>query len=188
MADLLGGSGFLACVAGGLTFGERARGRPPTTETFTADLGAVLTQISFRLVGAVVIGPALAETTWQIWAMAALALTIARIGPVALALIGTGMRWPTVAYIGWFGPRGLATVVFAVLVIEEADLPGTDTIIVIAAITVFMSVYAHGLTASTGASRYADWAEKESGTGDLAEASPLKQPVSRRRFQEPRES
>ena len=94
------------------------------------------------------------------------------------------MRWPTVAYIGWFGPRGLATVVFSVLVLDDADLPGTDTIITIAAITVFMSVYARGLTASAGASRYADWCEEASGTGDLAEAIPLKQPVSRNRGQE----
>ncbi len=160
------------------------RGRLLANEAFTDDLGAVLTQISFLLVGAVVIGPAVAESTWQVWVMAALALTIARIGPVALALIGTGMRWPTVAYIGWFGPRGLATIVFSVLVVEEADLPGTDTIITIAAITVLMSVYAHGLTASAGASRYADWAEEESETGDLAETIPLKQPVSRDRLQE----
>ncbi len=188
VADQLGGSGFIACFAGGLTYGERVRGRLLANETFTDDLGAVLTQISFLLIGAVVIGPALVETTWQVWVMAALALTIARIGPVALALIGTGMRWPTVAYIGWFGPRGLATIVFSVLVVEEADLPGTDTIIVIAATTVFMSVYAHGLTASTGASRYADWVEAESGTGDLVEASPLKQTVSRKRFQAPSSS
>lgn len=184
VADQLGGSGFIACFAGGLTYGERVRGRLLANEAFTDDLGAVLTQISFLLVGAVVIGPAVAESTWQVWVMAALALTIARIGPVALALIGTGMRWPTVAYIGWFGPRGLATIVFSVLVVEEADLPGTDTIITIAAITVLMSVYAHGLTASAGASRYADWAEEESETGDLAETSPLKQPVSRDRLQE----
>ena len=92
------------------------------------------------------------------------------------------------AYIGWFGPRGLATIVFGVLVVDEADLPGTETIVVIAAITVFMSVYAHGLTASTGANRYADWAEEESRSGDLAEASPLEQTVSRKRFKQPRES
>ena len=188
VADQLGGSGFIACFAGGLTYGQRVRGRLLANETFTDDLGAVLTQISFLLVGAVVIGPALAESTWQVWVMAALALTIARTVPVALALIGTGMRWPTVAYIGWFGPRGLATIVFSVLVVEEADLRGTDTMIVIAATTVFMSVYAHGLTASTGASRYADWVEAESGTGDLVEASPLKQTVSRKRFQAPSSS
>ena len=185
VADQLGGSGFIACFAGGLTYGERVRGHLLDNETFTDDLGAVLTQISFLLVGAVVIGPALAATTWQVWVMAALALTLARIGPVAVALIGTSVRWPTVGYLGWFGPRGLATIVFGVLVVEEADLPGTQTIIVIAATTVFMSVYAHGLTASTGASRYSDWAEKESRKGDLAEASPLKTTVSRTRFQEP---
>ena len=185
VADQLGGSGFIACFTGGLVYGERVRGRLLANETFTDDLGDVLTQISFLLVGAVVIGPALTDTTWQVWVMAALALTVVRIGPVALALIGSGMRWPTVAYIGWFGPRGLATIVFAVLVIDEADLPGTDTITVIAAITVFMSVYAHGLTASTGATRYADWADEESASGDLAEATPLEQTVSRKRFQEP---
>ena len=98
------------------------------------------------------------------------------------------MRWQTGAYLGWFGLRGFATVVFSVLVLDDADLAGTDTIIAIAAITVFIDVYAHGLHASAGASRYADWVEAESGTGDQAEASSLKQPVSRDRFQEPRHS
>ncbi len=185
VADQFGGSGFIACFVGGLTYGESVRGRLAGNEAFTDDLGAALTQISFLLVGAVVIGPALVDSTWQVWVMAALALTVARIGPVALALIGTGMRWPTVAYIGWFGPRGLATIVFSVLVLTEADLPGTELIITIAAITVFTSVYAHGLTASTGASRYADWAEHVSKAGDLAEAKPLKQHVQRDRLQAP---
>jgi len=168
VADRLGGSGFIACFVGGLTYGQRVRGRLADNEAFIDNLGAVLTQISFLLVGAIVIGPALVASTWQVWVMALLALTVARAGPVALALIGTGMRWPTVAYIGWFGPRGLATIVFSVLVITEADLAGTDLIVVIAAITVFMSVYAHGLTASAGASRYADWVENAAKTGDLA--------------------
>lgn len=184
-ADQLDGSGFIACFAAGLTFGGTTRGRLHDSDVFAADLGSLLTQVSFLLVGAVVVGPALGDATWQIWTMAILALTIARIGPVALSTIGTGMRPPTVAYLGWFGPRGLATIVFAVLVVTEADLPGQDLIVTTAAITVGLSVYAHGLTANLGADRYADWYESHDQPTDLAAGQPLKQHPYRRRLRPP---
>jgi NhaP-type Na+/H+ or K+/H+ antiporter len=161
------------------------RGRLTENESFADDLGSGLTQVSFLVVGAVVLGPALGNATWQAWLMAALALTIARMGPVALALIGTGFRAPTVAYIGWFGPRGLASIVFAVLVVTEADLPGTELIVTVAAITVALSVYAHGLTAAAGANSYADWVESHPDSDDLAATEPLHQHPGRRRLNHP---
>ena len=77
--------------------------------------------------------------------------------PVAIAMLGTGARRPTVAFLGWFGPRGLASIVFAAIVVQEADLPHANTIVLATYATVGLSVLAHGVTAAPLASRYASW-------------------------------
>ena len=80
---------------------------------------------------------------------AVLSLTVVRMLPVALAMLGTGARRPTVAFLGWFGPRGLASIVFAVILIDDADLPHLRTLLLAIAVTIAISVYAHGLTAQS---------------------------------------
>ena len=91
-----------------------------------------------------------------------LSLTLVRMLPVALALIGDGARRPTVGFLGWFGPRGLASIVFAVLLEEGSDLPNEETILVTVFVTVGLSVLAHGLTAAPLARRYAQLVRGES--------------------------
>jgi sodium/hydrogen antiporter len=88
-----------------------------------------------------------------------LSLTLVRMLPVAIAMIGTGARMPTVGFLGWFGPRGLASIVFAVIVVSEAHLPGAGTILTITYVTIGLSVLAHGITAAPLAGRYARWYE-----------------------------
>ena len=82
--------------------------------------------------------------TWSIALYAVLSLTIVRMIPVPVAMIGTGARRPTVAFLGWFGPRGLASIVFAVLVLEEGGLPHDDLILVTIYVAIGVSVLAHG--------------------------------------------
>jgi NhaP-type Na+/H+ or K+/H+ antiporter len=77
--------------------------------------------------------------------------------PVALALLGTGARRPTVAFLGWFGPRGAASIVFALLLLEEGGLPNDGVILTTVFVTVGLSVFAHGASAAPLADRYADW-------------------------------
>ena len=72
------------------------------------------------------LGPALGDVTWSVALYAVLSLTVVRLIPVAISMIGTGARRPTLAFLGWFGPRGLASIVFAVLVLEEGGLPHDD--------------------------------------------------------------
>lgn len=174
-ADVGGGSGFIAAFVAGLSYGQATAGKIKPNELLAANLGLALVQVSFLAFGALVLVPAFDATTWQIVVMAVLALTIARIGPVALSMIGAKMAWPTVLYMGWFGPRGLATIVFAALVVTEADLAGEGTIVAVATITVGLSVLAHGLTAYPGSQRYGDWFESHDDQKDLAEAKPLHQ-------------
>jgi NhaP-type Na+/H+ or K+/H+ antiporter len=89
----------------------------------------------------------------------ALSLTAVRMVPVILAMIGSGARPPTLAFLGWFGPRGLASIVFAVILIEESSLPNESLLVVVAFFTVGLSVLLHGLSAAPLARRYGRWYE-----------------------------
>jgi NhaP-type Na+/H+ or K+/H+ antiporter len=85
-----------------------------------------------------------------------LSLTVIRMVPVAIALRGTRLSWPTVLFMGWFGPRGLASIVLGLVYLErEADLPGAPTIKLVVMATVLLSIFAHGLTALPATVRYA---------------------------------
>ena len=172
IADVGGGSGFIATFVAGFTYGTMTRDHIRANELLAANLGSALVQVSFLVFGAVVLVPALGSITWQVVLMVVLALTVARIVPVAISMIGTKLAWPSILYMGWFGPRGLATIVFAALVVTQADLSGISTITTVAAITVGMSVLVHGMTAYAGSQRYADWYEAQDHT-KVAEAKPV---------------
>jgi NhaP-type Na+/H+ or K+/H+ antiporter len=98
--------------------------------------------------------PLLERATWQVALYALLSLTVVRMLPVAVATLGTRSSPATVTYLGWFGPRGLASIVFAVLVVEKG-IPGANTIVDATALTVTASIVLHGLTAGPLTERYA---------------------------------
>ena len=120
----------------------------------------MLNGVTFVLFGAILLGPALGELSWQLALYAVLSLTLARMLPVAIAMLGSRARAPTLGFLGWFGPRGLASIVFAVIVIEESNLPHEHLLVVAIYLTVGLSVFAHGLTAAPLADRYARWYEQ----------------------------
>ena len=128
-------------------------------EYLIEEVGNVLNAVTFIVFGAVLLGPALGDVTWSIALYAVLSLTVVRLIPVAIAMIGTGARRPTLAFLGWFGPRGLASIVFAILVLEEGGLPHDGLILTTIYVTIGLSVLAHGLTAAPLANRYASWHE-----------------------------
>jgi NhaP-type Na+/H+ or K+/H+ antiporter len=113
--------------------------------------------VTFIIFGAVILGPRLDELSWQLVVYAVLSLTVVRMLPVALALLGTGARAPTIAFLGWFGPRGLASIVFGVILLDEADLPHVQTLLLAITVTIAISVYAHGLSAGPLTERYVRW-------------------------------
>jgi NhaP-type Na+/H+ or K+/H+ antiporter len=88
---------------------------------------------------------------------ALLSLTVVRMAPVAVAMSGSHARAPTLAFLGWFGPRGLASIVFATIAVEESQLPHEHTMVVIIFLTVGISVFAHGFSAAPLARRYSTW-------------------------------
>ena len=157
LAEAIGGSGFIAAFVGGGVFGGLRRGREGDVSYLIEQAGAVLGAVTFVVFGAVLLGPALGDLTWQIALYAVLSLTVIRMLPVAVSMLGSGARPPTVAFLGWFGPRGAASIVFALLVVEEGGLPNDDVILAVAFVTVGLAVLAHGVTAAPLASRYAKW-------------------------------
>ncbi len=154
-AHLLGGNGFIAAFTAGLAFGHVARGHCAGVQDFTEDEGELLTAVTFVIFGAVLVGPVLDDVSWQIFGYALLSLTVVRMVPVLLALVGSGTLVETRLFLGWFGPRGLASILFALLVVDELDTAGGSLIFTVAAWTVLASVLLHGLTASSWSGRLA---------------------------------
>jgi NhaP-type Na+/H+ or K+/H+ antiporter len=151
----LDGNGFIAAFVAGLSFGHIARRQCTGVQDFTEDEGELLSAITFVLFGAVLVGPVLDNLTWQIALYVVLSLTVVRIVPVLLSLTGSGTFFETRLFLGWFGPRGLASILFALLVVEELDSDVGRTIFTVAAWTVLVSIFAHGLTANAWAGRLA---------------------------------
>jgi NhaP-type Na+/H+ or K+/H+ antiporter len=137
-----GGSGFIACFVGGLLLSglrERHKEELLRGAEHTGEALALLTWVLFGALGRPPDRPRHLAST----ALCLLSLTVVRMTPVFLCLIGTRTNTADKLFIGWFGPRGLATIVFAVLVLDE-KLPGNDTIMLAAGWTVLLSVIAHG--------------------------------------------
>jgi NhaP-type Na+/H+ or K+/H+ antiporter len=170
LAVVVKGSGFIAAWVAGLIFGTVLRSATDTprpaaaapqldlrhTAGLAEDLGGLLAAVSFVAFGAVLLGPALQHLSWRAVVYAVASLTVIRMLPVVAALVRSGLRWPTVAYIGWFGPRGLASIVLGLITLEE-HIPGVATVSAVIAVTVGISVYAHGATSVPLAARYAAW-------------------------------
>ena len=162
IAAPMGGSGFIAAFAGGMVFGGLLRGGSERVDSLLDEAGAVLGAITFVVFGAVLLGPGLGHLTAAMVGYALLSLTVIRMLPVAVSLLGSGARPPTIGFLGWFGPRGLASIVFAVMLEEGSELPHEETILLTVYATVGLSVLLHGVTAAPLAGRYAAWFESGS--------------------------
>jgi NhaP-type Na+/H+ or K+/H+ antiporter len=153
LTQLLGGSGFIACFTGGLAFGaivgehkhellQRAEG--------TSESLSLVTWVTF---GAAVVFQRPEAIDWRVVTYAIFSLTVIRMLPVFVGVLGLGLRTDTKLFLGWFGPRGLASIVFLVIVMQE-KLPGADTLVATVVVTVVLSILAHGLTANPLAARF----------------------------------
>jgi sodium/hydrogen antiporter len=156
VASEAGGNPFVAAFIGGLGFGAAARTAAAESVEFTELLGSLLSLVLWFIFGAGFVLPAFQNLDVRIALYAVASLTVVRMIPVAIALIGAGQDRATTAFVGWFGPRGLASVVFALLAVE--DLGATDPRVMTAvhtiAITIAFSILAHGITAGPLATRY----------------------------------
>jgi NhaP-type Na+/H+ or K+/H+ antiporter len=156
VASEAGGNPFVSAFVGGIVFGATATTEAVESVELTELAGNLLSLVVWFIFGAGFVIPAFADLDARIVLYAIASLTVVRMVPVALALVGTGQGRPTVAFVGWFGPRGLASVVFALLAVEE--LGNTDPRVLVAVntitVTIVFSIIAHGITARPLATRY----------------------------------
>jgi len=170
-AEMVGGNGFIAAFCAGLVIGNFCRATCSCVHEFAEAEGQLLTLLIFMVFGVAMLPVGLNHLTPTVLLYSALSLTVVRMVPAALALLGLGLRWDTVSFLGWFGPRGIASILFALLVLEHSDLAVADEILTVVITTVALSVAVHGLTAYPGALWYA---RRISGhAGELAEHMPV---------------
>lgn len=156
-AVLVGGNGFVAAFVAGLVFSVASRGQLREAVEFTEDLGLFASFLVWTMFGFLLLAPVLkGGVGWTPVVYAILSLTVIRMVPVALSMLGFGLRGSSVLFMGWFGPRGLASVVFTLIAFETLEREGlvSTTLVEITTWTVFLSVIAHGLTARTLARTY----------------------------------
>jgi sodium/hydrogen antiporter len=149
-----GGNGFVGAFIGGVAFGRITPAADDHVVGFTDDAGELLSLLVWFLFGAAMIVPAFEHMVWQDAVFALVALTVVRMVPVGIALAGARLDRATVAFIGWFGPRGLASVVFVLIAFDSLDPTNGNRVLAVVTATVVLSVIAHGITAAPLAARY----------------------------------
>jgi sodium/hydrogen antiporter len=180
-AVAIGGNGFVAAFAGGLLFGASTASRVHEPVEFTETVGLFASFFVWTVFGALFVGPVVTGAIEPLAILyAVISLTIVRMVPVAVALRGTGLRRDTVGFMGWFGPRGLASVVFTLIAVEELHGAGAGAgaIEEIATWTILLSVVAHGLSAEPLARIYGRRLRE---AGDIPELTEAPEPRIRRR-------
>ncbi|MGR3985087.1 MAG: cation:proton antiporter [Gammaproteobacteria bacterium] len=154
IAEALHGNGFIAAFIAGLVFGNKLERACDYLFEFVETEGQLLTLSAFFIFGALLLPQALGAFTLWHWVYGALSLTLLRMLPIALSLAGLHLRTPTKLFLGWFGPRGLASILFVLLVISETELQHAEVITNVVFITVLLSVFLHGLSAAPLARLY----------------------------------
>lgn len=153
VAQSLGGSGYIAAFAGGMLFGHLAGEETHEVLHSSEGMAETLALLTWMLFGISVVWQVLGQVTWEVFVFALLSLTVVRMLPVWLSLAGTGESNADKLFLGWFGPRGLASIVFAIMVLD-AGLPGAELMNLVVFCTVFLSLIVHGMTANPLARRF----------------------------------
>jgi sodium/hydrogen antiporter len=162
-AGELEGSGFIAAFAAGLAASQLYKEPDERDFDFAVGLGETLSLVVFFVAGAALVLDAVQGLTWQIAAYVALSLTLVRMLPVAISLLGTGLDRVTHLFVGWFGPRGLASIILVLVVLdEEAHLAGFELIRTVVILTVALSIIVHGLSAGPLSRLYGRHADRMS--------------------------
>jgi NhaP-type Na+/H+ or K+/H+ antiporter len=178
VAEQVGGNGFIAAFVAGIAIGNVTRRVGHRLFEFVEEEGQLLVLLTFMIFGGAFVGPALGDLTWQIALYAVLSLTVVRMVPVAISMIGMRFQVDTVAFLGWFGPRGLASIVFGLLVLESS-VDERGAIFVIVTWTVLLSVVVHGLSARPSVDWYGAKAEMMADEPDMPEMEAVEEMPTR---------
>lgn len=163
-AELAGGNGFIATFFCGLVLAMRSPSLQRAADDFEKSGGELFNLTVFMLFGAVLLPEYLDHITWRHLLFAVLALTALRMGPVALSLLGLGLMPATLAFVGWFGPRGMASIIYLLILATRYDVPAINDLGATIVLTVLVSIFAHGFSAGPLARLYARHMDRRKGT------------------------
>jgi NhaP-type Na+/H+ or K+/H+ antiporter len=175
VATEIGGNGFIAAFVAGLTLGNIIKGRCKFLFEFTESEGQLLMWTAFLLLGVALLPEAIGNLTSGIFALIMISLFIVRPLAIWLSLTGTDAAPATRLFFGWFGPRGLATALFALLILPQIGGDYAETILTIAINAVWISAVLHGVSAAPLGNIYANMVAHK---GDCAEKRPTAKPFS----------
>ncbi len=155
----VGGNGFIAAFISGMTFGNSFRNDIRFISEFMEGAGQLLTMSAFLLLGAFLMPVGLSHVSFTTVLIAVLFMTVIRMLPIYLSLWGSGLPPREKLFLGWFGPRGLASILFTLLMLDDFDLPNQDELLACVSLTVGLSIVLHGVSASP----YSRWIGNRSG-------------------------
>lgn len=147
-AEIVGGNGFIAAFVAGMVFGNTYKHDIHFIGEFMEGVGQLLTMFAFLIFGALLLPDGLEHMTWNAVVLAVLFLTVVRMLPIWLSLLGTGLAPREKLFLGWFGPRGLASILFTLIMMDEFDFPGEEELLACVSMTVFLSIILHGISAA----------------------------------------
>ncbi len=156
-AELIGGNGFIAAFVAGMTFGNTLKASSTSLLDFMEGEGSLLMLLTFLIFGATLLPTGLEQFKVEYLVYALLSLTVIRMLPVAVSLFGAGLRLPSYGFLGWFGPRGLASILYILLILEEQAVPHREELFAITMLTVGLSIVLHGATAAPFARKYGSY-------------------------------
>ncbi|WP_281857298.1 cation:proton antiporter [Litoreibacter halocynthiae] len=147
-SEIVGGNGFIAAFVAGMVFGNTYKHEIHFIGEFMEGVGQLLTMFAFLVFGALLLPDGLEHVTWKAVVLAVLFLTVVRMLPIWLSLLGTGLALREKLFLGWFGPRGLASILFTLIMMDEFDFPGEQELLACVSMTVFLSIILHGVSAA----------------------------------------
>lgn len=156
LAEVFSGNGFIAAFFAGLYAGNTSKASREHIEKFAESEGELLVLISFFIFGLAFVPVSLPYVTWPIFIYAFLSLTVFRVLPVIISLLGSKLDFSSMVFIGWFGPRGIASILYVLIVANQlGGIAGFESIFAVVTVTVLMSIVAHGFSAQPLANIYA---------------------------------
>lgn len=153
VALVIGGNGFIAAFVAGMIFGNSYKHDIRFVRDFMEGAGQILTMSAFLVFGALLLPDGLAHASVKTVVIAVSFLTVVRVGAIWLSLAGSGLKTREKLFLGWFGPRGLASILFTLVIMDEFDFPNEAELQACVSLTVALSILAHGLTSMPLAKR-----------------------------------
>ena len=173
-AGMIDGNGFISAFVAGLFFGNVIKGQCAFIYEFTESEGQMLSWGAFFLIGLALVPEAIAHLDAATLAIILTSLFIVRPLAVWLSLTGTDATPITRIFFGWFGPRGLATALFALLVVDQIDHEIGEQLLILAVNAVWISAVLHGVTAVPLAKWYGARMSEQEGAAEMVEVPPMR--------------